>query len=100
LKAFSIGQKVRIKTESQGPNRRVPGYARGRTGIIVEAHGVVPDYQRDHRDDWGPLYSVHLDPTSVERSNVRVVLDVHESWLEEWQSPEKPEIESRSRPRL
>jgi hypothetical protein len=73
---------VRVKTESPAPNRRVPGYARGRTGTIVEAHGVVPNYQRDHQDDWGPLYSVRLDAASGEGSNIRVVLDVHESWLE------------------
>jgi hypothetical protein len=73
--------------EVSGPNRRVPLYARGRTGIVVQAHGTVPDYQRDHREDWGPLYSVRIDTASGVGSNVRVILDVHESWLEGWPSP-------------
>ena len=79
---------MRVKTEVSGPNRRVPLYARGRTGTVVQAHGTVPDYQRDHREDWGPLYSVRLDAASGEGSNVGVVLDVHESWLEERPSTE------------
>jgi hypothetical protein len=82
-KEFTLGQRVRIKREGGGgtTNRRVPGYARGGTGTIVLSHGVVTG-NRDHVGDWGPLYSVLLDPAPGS-SGERLFLDVHAPWLEE-----------------
>lgn len=85
MKGFVIDQQVRVKEENPGPNRRVPHYIRGRAGVIVGVHGVLPNYQHDHADDWGPLYSVLFDLAEVfsRRShNEKVIVDIHEPWLE------------------
>jgi hypothetical protein len=79
---FKIGQKVRVKTESRGTNRRVPEYAKGATGTIVRSYGVVTGHQHDHAKDWGPLYNVLLDPASG-FSGEKLLLDIHDSWLED-----------------
>jgi len=83
-KEFTPGQRVRIKREGSGgtTNRRVPEYARGVTGTIVRSHGMVTGNRHDHAEEWGPLYSVLLDP-SPGSSGERVSLDVHAPWLEE-----------------
>lgn len=81
-KEFEVNQRVRVKRENPGPNRRVPGYARGMTGVIVKAHGVVPGHGHDHADDWGLLYSVLLDDPSGHSGMERIILDLHISWLE------------------
>jgi hypothetical protein len=81
-KEFTIGQRVRIKRESGGTNRRVPEYARGGTGTIVRSYGVVTGNRHDHAEEWGPLYSVLLDPAPGS-SGERLFLDIHAPWLEE-----------------
>ena len=83
MKDFEVNQRVRVKEDVPGPNRRVPEYARGRTGTVVKKHGVVPNYQHDHADDWGPLYSVILDDDPLFPSKKgKIIIDVHRSWLE------------------
>ena len=82
---FAKDERVMVKTVHPGPNRRTPGYLRGRTGVVIVVHGRVPDYAHDHGDDWGPLYSIifDLDDSSHNgRKKERVVADIHESWLE------------------
>lgn len=76
---FRVGQKVRVKLESEGTNRRVPEYARGGTGTIVRVYGAITGFQHDHAEDWGSLYSVLLDASSPLE---RVYLDIHGPWLE------------------
>ena len=80
---FVVGQRVRVKTENPGPNRRVPDYVKGRLGVVFRVHGAVPDYSHDHSEDWGPLYSVLFGSTQVpdSHSNEKVIVDIHESWL-------------------
>ena len=82
-KEFEVNQRVRVRRESQGTNRRVPEYARGRTGTIVRSHGVVPGHGHDHADDWGPLYSVLLDRSTRSSDGENLCLDIHSSWLED-----------------
>lgn len=79
MKGFEANQRVRVKKENASPNRRVPDYVRGRTGVIVKVHGAVPNYEHDHPDNWGPLYSVLFDGISP---NEKIVVDLHEPWLE------------------
>ena len=82
---FVVSQRVRVKTENPGPNQRVPDYARGRLGVVFRVHGSVPNYSHDHSEDWGPLYSVRFASTRAPdgRSNEKVIVDIHESWLAE-----------------
>lgn len=79
MESFQVNQTVRVKTEKLGPNKRVPDYIRGRTGVVVKAHGEVPNHEHDHPDNWGPLYSVMFDSGS-ERE--KIVVDLHGPWLE------------------
>jgi len=79
---FVVSQRVRVKTENPGPNRRVPDYVRGRLGVVFRVHGAVPDYSHDHSEDWGPLYSVLFVTAQADNnSNEKVIVDIHESWL-------------------
>ncbi len=86
---FVVSQRVRVKTENPGPNRRVPDYVRGRLGVVFRVHGAVPDYSHDHSEDWGPLYSVLFGSTQApdSHSNEKVIVDIHESWLAEAPAP-------------
>jgi len=79
---FVIGQRVRVKFENVGPNRRVPDYVKGKLGVIVSVHGIVPNYSHDHTEDWGPLYSVQFElegTGSLPRE--KIIVDIHEPWL-------------------
>jgi len=79
---FVIGQRVRVKFENVGPNRRVPGYVRGKLGIIVRVHGTVPNYSHDHAEDWGPLYSVQFESEGTgSHPREKIIVDIHEPWL-------------------
>jgi hypothetical protein len=81
---FGVGQRVRIKKVAvEGTNRRVPEYARGRTGTIVSVHGSVSGHRHDHADDWGPLYTVLLEPGAAGSTGERLFLDVHGPWMED-----------------
>ena len=84
MSRFVVNQKVRIKREYPGPNRRVPQYARGKTGVIAEVHGVLYNVAHDHADDWGPLYSVVLEHESSDgHRESKIIVDINEPWLEE-----------------
>ncbi len=85
---FVINQRVRVKTENPGPNRRVPDHVRGKLGVIVRVHGTVPNYSHDHSEDWGPLYSVLLGAqTPGNSSKENIIVDIHESWLVDATTP-------------
>jgi ribosomal protein L21E len=81
---FHVGRKIRIKAESPNGTHRTPEYIKGKTGVIEKAHGVVFGYEIDHREDWGPLYTVVFE--TMEIANVsgkdKILVDVHEDWLE------------------
>jgi hypothetical protein len=81
-KEFRVGQKVTIKRKNEGKNRRVPEYAKGGSGTIMVSYGIVTGNKHDHTEEWGPLYSVLLDP-AVGSSGEKLFLDVHASWLED-----------------
>jgi hypothetical protein len=83
MNKFVINQKVRVKTENPGPNKRVPDYVRGKLGVIIGVHGTVPNYSHDHSEDWGPLYSVLFGTSRAPDSHSRekVIVDIHEPWL-------------------
>src|SRR2546427_11311876 len=82
---FVVSQRVRVKAENLGPNRRVPDYVRGRLGGGFRAHGAVPDYSHAHSEDWGPLRSALFRSTQApnRHSNQKVIVDIHETRLAE-----------------
>jgi len=97
MSVFVMNQRVRVKIENPGPNRRVPDYVRGKLGVIVNAHGIVPDYSHDHSEDWGPLYSVLFGAQAPDsRSKEKIIVDIHESWLVEAPPLVSDELELRA----
>lgn len=79
MEKFGMNQRVRVRVENPGPNERVPEYIKGRVGLVVGVHGEVANYEHDHADPWGPLYSVLFEGTSPTE---KVIVDLHEPWLE------------------
>ncbi len=85
MSKFRVQDRVLVMKESPCATRRTPHYVRGKTGTIIEVHGKVQGHEHDHPDDWGPLYSVIFETIELfgYPSNEKIVLDLHESWLEE-----------------
>jgi nitrile hydratase len=86
--AFSPGDRVRCKAHGQCGHTRLPGYARGRAGMIHAHHGahVFPDANARGEERAEALYSVVFDaaelwPEAAGRRE-RVYLDLWESYLE------------------
>lgn len=81
---FKVRDSVRVKEMNDDGNPRVPHYIRGKTGRVLQVHGVVQGYLHDHLENRGPLYSVIFDRGEIfgRSSNEKIVVDVHEGWLE------------------
>lgn len=80
---FSVGARVRIKTENPGDVKRVPKYIKGKVGIVQKIHGRIVNL-RDHRDERPTLYSVafssnELFPEGSKKD--KVLVDVFEDWM-------------------
>ena len=87
---FLRNHKVKVRLDNpDSPTRRTPSYVRGKTGIIRTCYGTVidPEFDRDHRVSWGPLYTVEFDWSELyeneEPQDSKIFVDLHESWLEE-----------------
>ena len=84
---FKPDDRVTVKKENPSGTRRTPVYVRGKTGTVLTSHGVVNDYESDHKDFRGPVYSVifaceDLFGRHIANANAKVVVDIHEYWLE------------------
>lgn len=73
-----------MKSENPAGTKRTPDYVRGKTGVVLVAHGVIQDYEHDHADFRGPAYSVIFSCKDLfgEESGSAIVVDIHENWLE------------------
>ena len=80
---FHVGDQVRIKQENPAGNPRTPKYVRGKQGVIVAVHGVIPN-PHDHRGLYAPLYTVLFDVNEIfgGSSHDKLRVDVHDEWLE------------------
>jgi hypothetical protein len=80
---FKLGDRVVVKRENPSGNPRTPKYVRGKTGVVVEVHGVISNL-RDHRGLYPPLYTVAFDVKEVfgGASPDKLRVDLHEDWLE------------------
>ncbi len=76
--------RVRIKKDNPGGTHRTPYYIMGKHGLILSSHGLLTGYEFDHREDWGPLYTVEFDMEEIAgiKSIDKILVDVHEDWLE------------------
>jgi nitrile hydratase subunit beta len=83
-KELQVGKRVRVKAQNPEGTHRTPEYIKGKIGMIEGVHGVVSGYEIDHREDWGPLYTVVFDTREI--ANIsgkdKILVDVHEDWLE------------------
>jgi nitrile hydratase len=86
--AFAVGDRVRTKALGAAGHTRLPGYARGRAGVIHACHGghVLPDASARGEERAEPLYSIvfeaaELWPEAGKRRD-RVFIDLWESYLE------------------
>lgn len=55
-----VGDQVTVKQENPLGNPRTPVYVRGKSGVVVDVHGVINN-PRDHRSLYPPLYTVMFD---------------------------------------
>ncbi len=80
---FSVGDKVRIKTEDYNDRKRVPRYIMGRVGTVETVRGFFSN-PRDHREDRPPIYSVGFDQEQISPQGFKkdkIIVDVFEDWM-------------------
>lgn len=86
---FAAGAAVRARNEHKATHTRLPRYARGRLGTVVEAHGmfVLPDsnaHDEGENPEW--LYTVKFAGTELWGTGadpaLTVMLDLWESYLD------------------
>ncbi|MDZ5453520.1 nitrile hydratase subunit beta [Labrys sp. ZIDIC5] len=86
---FAVGEGVRARNEHKITHTRLPRYARGHLGTVVEAHGmfVLPDtnaHGEGENPEW--LYTVRFTGTELwgpqADPTLTVMLDLWESYLD------------------
>lgn len=88
--AFRVGQRVRIADRDPGVHHRVPGYAKGATGIIERVCGVHGRPEALVRGDGEPkttLYRVRIEQSSLWQGYDgepadQLDIEIFEHWLE------------------
>lgn len=91
---FAAGQRVRTSGVDPAHHTRLPRYARGKTGVIVEAEGSHP--VADHRARGlaatpEPVYAVRFAARELwAEGDHAVVLDLWESYLEPLEEERRP----------
>ena len=85
---YATGHLVRARMSGHSGHTRLPGYVRGRTGIIFAYHGahVFPDASARGEEAAGHLYTVNfaaseLWPEAKQRPD-RIFVDLWEDYLE------------------
>ena len=86
---FGIGDRVRTLNHQPKGHTRLPGYARGREGIVTALHGchVYPDTNAHFEGEQPcPLYTVRFDATELfgadAEPTLSVSIDAWEPYLE------------------
>ncbi len=80
---FSVGDKVRVKTEDYTDRKRVPRYIMGKTGTVAVVRGCFSN-PRDHREERPPIYSVGFDQEQISQQGSKrdkIIVDVFEDWM-------------------
>lgn len=86
---FEVGQRVRTRAQPVPHHTRLPGYARGKVGVIERLHGthVFADaHARGLGEQPQPLYTVVFEGTELWGADaapgLRVSIDAWQSYLE------------------
>jgi nitrile hydratase beta subunit len=86
--AFAVGSPVRARLMGPPGHTRLPGYVRGRQGLVVAHHGahVVPDASARGEHRAGHLYTVSFAASDLwseaRESQDRILVDLWEEYLE------------------
>ena len=80
---FKQGDQVLVKRDNPKGNPRTPMYIRGKSGVVVDVHGIISN-PHDHRGLYPPLYTVVFEVREIfgGASQDKLWVDVHEDWLE------------------
>lgn len=82
--AFAVGDRVRTRNHQPAGHTRLPGYARGRVGVVTAVHGahVFPDHHaHSPEEDPKPLYTVQFDAGELYGADADPTLTVSiEAW--------------------
>ena len=86
--AFAVGERVRVKDMSPPGHTRLPGYMRGRAGVVelIQPGAVLPDTNAHFRGE-NPqhVYSVRFDSRELwgtDSDSFSVTAELYESYLE------------------
>jgi nitrile hydratase subunit beta len=85
---FALGATVRCRLDGGSGHTRLPGYARGRAGVIHAHHGghILPDASAHGEERGEHLYTVSFASADLwpeaKGSHDRVFVDLWESYLE------------------
>lgn len=86
---FQVGQRVRTRAQAVPHHTRLPGYVRGKSGVVERLHGthVFPDTHAQGLGEYPqPLYTVVFDGTEIWGADaapgLRVSVDAWQSYLE------------------
>lgn len=86
---FQVGQRVRSRTDAVPHHTRLPGYVRGKCGVVERLHGshVFADaHAQGMGEQPQPLYTVVFDGAEIWGSDaapgLRVSVDAWQSYLE------------------
>ena len=90
---FSLGQRVRTRSELAGHHTRLPGYARGKQGVIERIHGVhvfADSQAQGLGEDPQWLYGVVMEEAQLwperaragDTQGLKVSIDAWEPYLE------------------
>lgn len=87
--AFAVGDAARVRVGNPSGHTRVPGYLRGKPGVVIAVIGAFPladDVARGVRGEPQPLYTLQFAAPDVwgcdgdERGSITA--DLWESYLE------------------
>ncbi len=86
---FAPGDRVRARNTEVTGHTRLPGYARGKTGVVILHHGThafADTAAHDRGENPQPLYAVRFDARELWGDNVTrrdcVTVDLWEDYLE------------------
>ena len=87
---FQLGDRVTVRNRHSAGHTRLPGYVRGKTGVVEAVFGPyrLPDTHAHHLSiDWEPVYSVRFLATDLwgdaAEPRTSMTVDLWQSYLEE-----------------
>ena len=87
---FQPGDRVLVRNQHSAGHTRLPGYVRGKTGVVELVHGPyrLPDTYAHHLSiDWEPVYTVRFAATDLwgdtSEPRTSITVDLWQTYLDE-----------------